>query len=464
MALTELKIVTPPATELSLSMVKSFLRIDFSDDDTILSTLIQSSRERAEQYCNRSFITQTLESGLNDYSGNKLPLVGTSVTYTATTSTNRGFGYDANFSSSSTAVCSSYPSCSSLTGLTVFFNINFVALNTIIAGITGAWTISVNSGGNIVFTIKQTGVITRTVTSVTALTTSTWHTIGCVWDGTNIYIYIDGILDSTHDGAITLAAGSGGLQIGVSSLQALVNMFEVRNTALNAAQISALNYSPGGVLFNVDIHNFAVGDLIGDIGLTNTGVVTWVVDQSNFYGYPFLASSFLGISRYGNIYNTARQAIMEISNDCDGNGTSQLSIKYPIASFSDYNSPSKTTKVDVSGIQAQAFLYQDGNQASGKVLTSDASGNATWQTIVSGGTVTSVALNEGSTTTIFTISGSPITGAGTLVFTLKTQTANTVFAGPASGGSAQPTFRQIVQNDIPNPIPAGANLYLFYNY
>ncbi|HXB12425.1 MAG TPA: head-tail connector protein [Bacteroidia bacterium] len=62
MALTEIKIVTPPATELSLSTVKSYLRIDFADDDTLITALIQSARERAEQYCNRSFITQTLEA------------------------------------------------------------------------------------------------------------------------------------------------------------------------------------------------------------------------------------------------------------------------------------------------------------------------------------------------------------------------------------------------------------------
>jgi len=61
MALTEIKTVTPPGTELNLSTVKSYLRIDFTDDDSLITTLIQSARERAEQYCNRAFITQTLE-------------------------------------------------------------------------------------------------------------------------------------------------------------------------------------------------------------------------------------------------------------------------------------------------------------------------------------------------------------------------------------------------------------------
>jgi hypothetical protein len=70
----------------------------------------------------------------------------------------------------------------------------------------------------------------------------------------------------------------------------------------------------------------------------------------------------------------------------------------------------------------------------------------------SGGTVTSVGLADGSTTPIFSISGSPVTGSGTLTETLITQTANTVFAGPATGSAAQPTFRALVAADIPTPI------------
>ena len=66
----------------------------------------------------------------------------------------------------------------------------------------------------------------------------------------------------------------------------------------------------------------------------------------------------------------------------------------------------------------------------------------------SGGTVTSVALADGSTAPIYTISGSPVTTSGTLEFTLNTQAANTVFAGPASGADAQPTFRALANADL----------------
>lgn len=65
------------------------------------------------------------------------------------------------------------------------------------------------------------------------------------------------------------------------------------------------------------------------------------------------------------------------------------------------------------------------------------------------GTVTSVGFSDNSTTPIYTITGSPVTTAGTLIETLKTQTANTIFSGPTTGAAAQPTFRALVAADIP---------------
>jgi hypothetical protein len=64
-----------------------------------------------------------------------------------------------------------------------------------------------------------------------------------------------------------------------------------------------------------------------------------------------------------------------------------------------------------------------------------------------GGTVTSVGLSTPGV--LFSVSGSPVTGAGTLTLTLIAQAVNTVFAGPASGGSGAPTFRGLVAADLP---------------
>jgi hypothetical protein len=63
-----------------------------------------------------------------------------------------------------------------------------------------------------------------------------------------------------------------------------------------------------------------------------------------------------------------------------------------------------------------------------------------------GGTVNSVGL---SLPNLFTVTGSPVTGSGTLTATLATQVANRVFAGPGTGADAAPTFRALVADDIP---------------
>jgi collagen type I alpha len=65
----------------------------------------------------------------------------------------------------------------------------------------------------------------------------------------------------------------------------------------------------------------------------------------------------------------------------------------------------------------------------------------------SGGTVTSVGLVD--STNLFNVTGTPVTAAGNLTLSsFKSQSANTVFAGP-NGASGAPTFRSIVPADVP---------------
>lgn len=70
-------------------------------------------------------------------------------------------------------------------------------------------------------------------------------------------------------------------------------------------------------------------------------------------------------------------------------------------------------------------------------------GDGTW--VTSPGTVNSVAL---SLPALFTVSGSPVTGSGTLSATLASQTQNTFFAAP-NGSDGAPTFRGIAAADLP---------------
>lgn len=81
---------------------------------------------------------------------------------------------------------------------------------------------------------------------------------------------------------------------------------------------------------------------------------------------------------------------------------------------------------------------------SGNVLTSN---GTTWTSSAgSTGTVTSVAISVPS---FLMVTGTPVTTSGTFSITLATESPNTFFAGPTTGGAATPTFRAIVAGDVP---------------
>lgn len=101
-------------------------------------------------------------------------------------------------------------------------------------------------------------------------------------------------------------------------------------------------------------------------------------------------------------------------------------------------------------------------EAANKVLAGPTSGvpaTPSFRTLVPAdfpagvGTVTSVALTLSVPAALLTagVTGSPVTTTGTLALTinLANQNANSVFAGPTSGGAAAPSFRSLVAADFP---------------
>ena len=79
--------------------------------------------------------------------------------------------------------------------------------------------------------------------------------------------------------------------------------------------------------------------------------------------------------------------------------------------------------------------------AAGDVVTAISAGT---------GTVTSVDLTV--PTTLFTVSGTPITTAGTIAIALVSATGNLVLATPSSGATDKPTLRALTDADIPNAL------------
>lgn len=150
----------------------------------------------------------------------------------------------------------------------------------------------------------------------------------------------------------------------------------------------------------------------------NTAFVKQAITNANILGTN---NTWTGINTF-----TVPPIISSLSGPLIGNGASAITA----GTFS-----GNTTK----------FMTGSGSFGSGNIAKFDANGN-----IIDGGgsigTVTSVGLSLPS---IFTVSGSPVTGAGTLTGTFATQSANTVFSGPASGAASAPTFRSLVGADMP---------------
>ena len=123
-----------------------------------------------------------------------------------------------------------------------------------------------------------------------------------------------------------------------------------------------------------------------------------------------------------------------------------------------------STALDLIGSTRGAVLYRGaagwsilGPGTSGYVLTSAGAGaDPVWSPEGSVGTVTS--FSAGNLSPLFTTSVATATTTPALTFSLSTQAANRVFAGPTTGADAAPTFRALVAADIlPINLASSAN-------
>lgn len=193
----------------------------------------------------------------------------------------------------------------------------------------------------------------------------------------------------------------------------------------------------------------------GDLGVTGTGTFSGA-----------LASTTLNTGQGANELYPMDQAVLTTSAPTfatvnTGQGANEL---YPMdQAVRQADSPTFATAT-LSGLTATRLVKTD----SSKALSSQALGSALqvlrtnagatdveWATPTVG-TVTSVGSTGPSS--FFTWTNSPVTSSGTLTAALNTQSANLIFAGPATGSAAVPTFRSLVATDISNNLISNAML------
>lgn len=230
---------------------------------------------------------------------------------------------------------------------------------------------------------------------------------------------------------------------------------DINGAATGSANIN-IN-SRGGARIQLDSDNngsedFAVknGSNVNAFTVTEGGNVS-AIGNGDFNGNLSLTGNSRILSS-GDALDVSSTSGIDVILDSDNNGTgAEFLVKKDIAGTSLFrtNEDGNTRIFNPNSPAAGGNLTIDGLSGSGtRIVTTDASGvlgaGAAATTL---GTVQSVGL---SLPNIFAVSNSPVTTTGTLTGTLNTQTANTVFAGPTSGGAVAPTFRALVAADIPN--------------
>lgn len=193
---------------------------------------------------------------------------------------------------------------------------------------------------------------------------------------------------------------------------------------------------------------------VGTVTIANTGVT------SNVAGTGISVSGATGAV---TITNTGVTSITGTANQITASAsTGAITLSLPSAVT--------VGSLTVTGLTANSFIYANASDqlvstaapTNGQLLIGS-TGASPVAAALTAGTGISVTNGAGSITiantgvtsvglsmpSIFTVTNSPVTTTGTLTTTLATQAANTVFAGPSSGGNAAPTFRSLVYNDLP---------------
>lgn len=187
---------------------------------------------------------------------------------------------------------------------------------------SGQFELSINASDEIVFEIIVSygdEVILRTLTAGEGvLSLSTYTTIGAVYDGKIMYIYMNGAIVVTNTAVGNFISTPKDVIIGTDTadyLDGKIEYIELRSDNLTAENITALHQRAGGILLDLsDSSKYSLGDLleVTDGTTINKGVLAYSAGSGQILYLPISGGipQSLDIVRHrGNVFETDRQYV-----------------------------------------------------------------------------------------------------------------------------------------------------------
>jgi len=309
-------------------------------------------------------------------------------------------------------------------------------VGTLTAGVWNGTAIAVGYGG--------TGVTTTPANGQILVGNGTNYTVASVAAGTGITTTVGAGTLQINNAGVTSLTGTAG-QINVSTTTGAVTL------TIDSSYIGQSSITTLGTISTGTWHGSVVASQYGGTGINNGTSTITIGGNLTFSGAFTTAFTVTGntsvvLPTTGTLVNssvTTLSSLVSVGTITTGVWASSTPVGPQYGGTGINNG---TSTITIGG----NVLF---NGSFGTTFQITGPTNVTFPTsgtlLTSASAVTSIGLADNSTTPIYSISGSPITTSGTLALTLATQTANLVFAGPASGSAAQPGFRSLVAADMP---------------
>ena len=265
--------------------------------------------------------------------------------------------------------------------VSVFMEIKMDAVgasNMYIARKQDQFEVFIDTSGKINFLIKTASATTLVASA--ALVAGTLTTVGCVYDGVKMFIYLDGTEDNNVVKTGNLAASSNDFLVGTATTagslwyDGKIEMLDVRGDVLSADNITALDNTPTGIKYESrNVHNLDLGDIIAhdpESGTPLLMVVTFkdsttVVRAKPIDGKLDVLNAPI---RLGNVFDSTREDVSWIDKD-------KIFLLLKVKKLADFSNP---TGANTSWFVSETEIFIHGidnnniNQAIAKVAGAEA--------------------------------------------------------------------------------------------